>query len=1311
MSPPTPSPAQAAELQSKVETAQSAEFRRTIEKVKGLLEKEFRRILADEYGIQGHEDVPVPLEQVVRYQVLATAEEKDAFRKRREKVRQAVQLEADQVGSWEEGFYWYVDHQVYTFFNRVFAVRVMEELGLLSESTLVPAPDLGNRSARMARIVDAHPGASREEAHVLTLRDAFEEIGREVSVLFEDEDPEATLWPRGLVIEKVLTCLAEIDPKTFSAPDAVGWFYHYYVVNYRKSHKTMSGHGGKNPRNTYLLSILNTVYTPRWMVEFLVVNSLGRWWQDAYPDSRLFTGHPLFIQNQRLFPHHPADQRKLEEIRVLDPACGSGNFLVYAFECLFQMYREAHPSWPVGEVISQILSRNLFGIDINRRPAQLAALALYLHAKRLLKANASPEEANKFRMPAVNIFCCDIRLPEDDSRTLFFQQIRNPHLAKIVKDILDQFEHADEIGSLMNLNELHRQFHSLKKQRTLYDYLKKPLSSPAHLVEYVDQVVPRDLHHVGVQVFGRQARRAISLAQALMDEYDFIFTNPPFGLLVKRTQARIKESYPHSYMDLVAAFVDQALRLLRENGCAALVTDHSFMHLPKFEKFRKNVLLTNAFIQTLFLAGEGALPDAANKPVLFVLRKTQYTNESPSLFRYLLERFFRSTDFIKSDIHAINSWDGRGPLPPRWSRLPQALFLDLPGAVIAPIITEDVAPLVEFFRKYPPLDPRTMRGVRRAHPEWLHVGRCFKGISTGAYAAFLRYWFEVPPSTIRLAEHVSDLSEVPSRPERPWVPCSKGGGDKRYYLANGYVAWWSAEAIGQMKKGEARLQNIPLLGRSHIHWSRVGKRRGRFCISQKGLLATSAAFCLLISNDDERDLQHSLLGFLNSLPCFFFGNFLTKDRDWNVGIVGRFPIPLEFLRERSELGDLAKESHDLRRDWDTGYPMSPLFAETLVDKVLVPNPTVERRGKPKTGHPFTADYKPCQSPTARAIDAITVPPQTATFKDLLDAVEKRLGVLTRRLDEIDREVDDVCFRLVPPETRLAVESAYEGTIGPLEYPVERNTWLRDFLMANLVALVRAAPRGVITLYPHPRSAEGLYNQFVALLEEKFQRDAAGVQPLLRELETLLKKPVERWIADDFFAYHCQRFGGRPVVWQFTSRLKPTMAAALDVFVDYHQVTADTLPNLRVDCVEPVLEYYQQQQAAGLLPADKAHFPEELTQFAAALRELAEEGYDELPTMNALTGKRVARRGMGDDKAFWWVAENALEVVRGGYHPDPMKGVLVNLLPLCLEVPGESRWKAICPQGTAKRILKKIDTLDQLRQEKKTTEGKRRERRE
>ena len=447
--------------------------------------------------------------------------------------------------------------------------------------------------------------------------------------------------------------------------------------------------------------------------------------------------------------------------------------------------------------------------------------------------------------------------------------------------------------------------------------------------------------------------------------------------------------------------------------------------------------------------------------------------------------------------------------------------------------------------------------------------------------------------------------------------------------------------------------------------------------------------------------KYTLISYLNSKMVTFFGRLLTKKRAWEAGNIARIPIPIEFLNHNEDrLLLLSKESYELRREWDTGYPMSPIFTKTFLEKVVSTETEKMHDINWSSIHPYRSEFSLSQSPTAIKIRSIKLHPKKTKINDMLREVENQFNIMTNRLSEIDVEINSIINSILDKKTQEELDYYYKNHVGKFKFFPEPDIWLRDFIMAIILEIIKNSTTGIFLLEKYLKYAESLYGALLRYFYKIFDKDSLTIQPLIKEFESLLGKELKNWIAYDFFFYHCKRFGGRPIVWQFTSKISSNLAA-MDIFIDYHQLNKNTLSIIRIDYVQPFLKILEQNQEIGLIGENEVYKIKEVEKFLKSF-QLAEIGYDVFPSPNLLMGKNDAP-GKGHDKTYQWVFSEASKTIQHGYNPDPFMGVLVNIIPLCLDIPNKSKnkvqtdYKFLCPKGTIKHVLKKIQILDQLKQ--------------
>jgi hypothetical protein len=347
----------------------------------------------------------------------------------------------------------FVRDAAYTWANRLLALRCMEARGLIDE-VILQKDAYGGRSLQHNRLAKKQPErcVGEDEGLLAALFDEFARRAEELPLLFNPRAPEVALRPS---VAALKSCIAKLsgtdDPRgrakafdeVFIAPDALGWTYQYWNIEekYRVFEKVRTKKGSKIEGAEIVPA--TCIYTEPYIVKFLVQNSLGALWMGMHAGSRLADRWQYYVRDAN---RTPESKKAVADITFLDPACGSGHFLIEAFELFYAMYVEEGTLTEPARICASIIERNLYGIDIDERAAQIAALALVMKAK---------EKAPDFVPRRVNLVATNIRLPAGKERIEAFLQ-KHPEDAPLKPALLAIFEglaHADELGSLLQIEE------------------------------------------------------------------------------------------------------------------------------------------------------------------------------------------------------------------------------------------------------------------------------------------------------------------------------------------------------------------------------------------------------------------------------------------------------------------------------------------------------------------------------------------------------------------------------------------------------------------------------------------------------------------------------------------------------------------------------------------------------------------------------------------------------------------------------------------------------------------------------------------
>lgn len=524
---------------------------------------------------------------------LTAIENMPAERKRMETIREVFIAETGTVADAYEKL---VEELTFTLFNRLAALKVMEAHTLHPE-IVTRRESHGGRSFAHLAWLEQNPNARNEEAEglLLFLEDQLQKLATDIP-LFSPQHPYHLL-PTALELQGIINAFNQVEIDTqveteiWKSDDVLGWLYESYN-NYKKAAHKASG--DKTEYNK--VSIQSQVYTPRWVVQFLVDNSLGKLYLEMYPDSE--------IRNKYKIANAPTSQTRerkpLHEIRMIDPSTGSGNYLLYGFDMYYDLYIDQIENYGAdyneADVPKLIIEHNLHGVDLDDRAIQLAQLGLYIKAKRK-KRTAKIEH--------FNIVSSDFFLPAyNDVKDIFEDGNVGERERRIIEDLWEDLQNAHKFGSLIRLEEkLNLKWFGTKDkndpnqvtlfgQQNLEDYANFRNAFFTNLQKAVAQNTAKQ----GQTFLNTKTQDAITFLQLLTQKYDVAVANPPytdgadFGPELKKfVEANYKQPYKFN-SNLYAVFIKRCFELTTENGKIALIHPLTFMYIKTFEDVRKFIL-------------------------------------------------------------------------------------------------------------------------------------------------------------------------------------------------------------------------------------------------------------------------------------------------------------------------------------------------------------------------------------------------------------------------------------------------------------------------------------------------------------------------------------------------------------------------------------------------------------------------------------------------------------------------------------------------------------------------------------------------
>ena len=638
------------------------------------------------------------------------------------------------------GFRPAMEEAAYTWFNRLIALKYMQEHSRLP-IPVRPLPDAPGAQPRLLLEAQdvALPGVERERVLALLEGNQTDALYKYLLIalcnalaeplpgMFEKiSDATELLFPDGLLrADSVLAEMARLDADSWQEIQVIGWLYQYYNTQLKDETFELLKKNVKITKDR--IGPATQLFTPEWIVRYMVENSLGRLWLEGHPNAELRAQWRYFMDEA---PQEPAVAQQLaalrqsasalrpEQLTVLDPCMGSGHILVYAFDVLMQIYRSV--GYTDRDAVQSILENNLFGLDIDDRAAQLAYFAVMMKAC---------EYDRRFLRRGVQPHVCAIAesQPLDAAALAAFGPER-----ELAQRLLDAFRDAKEYGSLL------RPDFTEAELRRLDDRLTAMTAAQDSLFAIADS-----------QTAAAALRPLLEQAHMLMGQYDAVITNPPYmggsGMNAKLSEY-VKAVYPDSKSDLFACFIERGNDIVKPKGLNCMVTMQSWMFLSSFEKMRCNILQTKDILCLMHM--ENMVLGIAFGTAVTVFRNSH-------------------VDGYKGTYNQIKLCDIENeaprvfPIPGnRFSQVSARNFSKIPGAPVAYWVSD------KFIKMFENADTFENKADVRA------------GIMSGDDERFIRFWTEISYDKF---DDISTSYEKSIEGGKKWFPITRGGQYRKWY--------------------------------------------------------------------------------------------------------------------------------------------------------------------------------------------------------------------------------------------------------------------------------------------------------------------------------------------------------------------------------------------------------------------------------------------------------------------------------------------------------------------------------------------------
>lgn len=816
----------------------------------------------------------------------------------------------------QKGYQHVMEDVAYTWFNRFIALRFMEVNGYLPSRVRVFTDDTGKFNPQIIdeaihldldgldmEKVYAYKEANQTGAlyrYLLTtqcnalsklLPRMFQPIQDYTELLLPDN-----LLREGSVIEQMVTLIPEEDWQ--DQVQIIGWLYQYY--NTEPKDKVFADLKKNIKISKEKIPAATQLFTPDWIVRYMVENSLGRLWLEGHPNETLKAGWKYYLDEAE---QEPAVQEQLakiregyaaikpEDIRVIDPCMGSGHILVYMFDVLVQIYEDY--GYTTREAVESIIQHNLYGLDIDDRAAQLAYFAVMMKARQYDRRFLSrKDEDGNPNIPQPHVYA--IVESNGIDRSVIKQLgagmpgIEYNNAVTQMNALLDTLHDAKEYGSILTVDEL--------DWALLRRFVTAGVEADQISVYSLDTfaVVPR-LYEL------------IDVGEALGQKYDAVVTNPPYmgsSGMGDKLGKFVKDKYPDSKSDLFAVFMERGNNWTRSNGFNCMVTMQSWMFLSSFEKMRVHAL--QQFTLTNLMHMENMVMGIAFGTAVSSFRNARICG-------------YRGTYNHIEYENIVNDEPVAFPVPGnRFAQVSTDNFSKIPGAPVAYWVSEKV------FTAF------------TSGKNFLSFAKACSGLKTGNNERFTRYWHEV--ATNQIGFGLASTSEAQASGKR-WFPYNKGGDGRCWYGNNDLVVDFQNDGERIRRTASEgisiRITSYEEYFHEGVTWTALTSSRNTFRYSRAGAIFDSNKGPMFFHHD--RQLLLFLLGLFNSVVARYILNAMNPSLSLQNGDMENFPV---LYKAGANVEELVESSIRLsEKDWDSFETSWDFQQHPLVRWINTPDAT------------------------------------------------------------------------------------------------------------------------------------------------------------------------------------------------------------------------------------------------------------------------------------------------------------------------------------------------------------------------------------
>lgn len=776
-----------------------------------------------------------------------------------------------------------IEESAYTWFNRLTALAFMEANEYIEEK-MIFNNGVKNEPAiidnyyefeffknldsdlqkELHNLRDENTPNSIEKLYSILMEEKCEDLSNIMPFMFKKKGTYSDiLFPTGLLMENSLLVRLREEIREEAPIELIGWLYQYY--NSEKREVVYNGSMKKSKINKEYIAPATQLFTPDWIVKYMVENSLGKLALESTGiNENLKNNWKYYIDSE---VEKNSEKIKIEDIKILDPAMGSGHILVYAFDLLFEMYENL--GWSTKETVLSMLKNNLYGIEIDERAGQLASFALMMKAREKFSRLFSVlKREENFKLNTLII---------EESNSLserIRNKIKNNNLNNLNK-IIQEFEDAKEYGSILKLESIDKEI--LKRE---FNILKESFNNN----EQETLIFNEDEMIIDINEELELIESLIKQHIIMTDKFDITVTNPPY-MGNSRMNGILKEYIDKNYSDvksdLFAVFFIKCGEITKRKGYLGFMSPFVWMFIKSYEELRK-IFIEGKTISSLVQLEYSGFEDATVPICTFVLQNS-YTDKKGE--------YIKLSDFKGAKNQPIKTLEAVKNPNCNWRfQAKQKDFEKIPGSPIAYWVSDKVR---EIFEKNQKLG---------------EVGEAKQGLATADNNRFLRLWNEVNYN--KIGYNMSNSQEA-LESKKKWFPYNKGGEFRKWYGNQEYLVNWENDGYEIKNFKNAVIRNPSYYFKESISWTDITSSGNSFRYYPKGFLYDVTGMSYFI----DESKQKNLLGILNNKLIYIITKILNPTLHLQIGDLVKVPY---FIIKNEKFNILVQQNILIsKEEWDS----------------------------------------------------------------------------------------------------------------------------------------------------------------------------------------------------------------------------------------------------------------------------------------------------------------------------------------------------------------------------------------------------------